>query len=189
MQSTLTRTQARGLGFTLIELIITLAIALILFSIVIPAFRSLTVKNLQTSEINIIVRHFHLARSLAITRETHHIVCPSRDGENCAHPTDWNHGHILFEDSNKNGSRDHNEPLEVVYKPLQGAGIGIETTKDDRYVVYHGDGYPSSYNLILKFCDTENRIPPKAVIVSNLGRVRVSETHWDGRPVICNEEI
>jgi type IV fimbrial biogenesis protein FimT len=189
MQSNAAHAYVRGFGFTLIDLIITLAIALILFSMVIPSFRLLTVKNLQTSEINRIVRHFHLARSLAISKETHHILCPSRDGENCAEPTDWNHGHILFEDSNENGSRDHNERLEAAYKPLQDAGIGIETTQEDRYVIYHGDGRPSGYNLTLKFCDTENRIPPKAVFVSNLGRVRVSETNWDGSPVICSEEI
>jgi type IV fimbrial biogenesis protein FimT len=189
MQSNATHAYVRSFGFTLIDLIITLAIALILFSMVIPSFSSLTMKNLQTSEINRIVRHLHLARSLAISKETHHILCPSRDGENCAHFTDWNHGHILFEDSNENGSRDHNELLESAYKPLQDAGIDITTTREDRYVIYHGDGHPSGYNLTLTFCDTENRVPPKAVIVSNLGRVTISETHWDGRPLSCSGEI
>ncbi|MES9975730.1 MAG: GspH/FimT family pseudopilin [Candidatus Thiodiazotropha sp.] len=189
MPHTVTHSYVRGFGFTLIELIITLGIALILLITVIPSFRTLTVKNLQASEINSFVHHCHLARSLSISRETHHILCPSSNGESCTNVADWSDGYILYEDLNRNRSRDQNELLQGVHQPIQGMSIGIDSSRHRRYVVYRGDGRPSGYNLTLTFCDPDNLIPPKAVIVSNLGRVRVSKTRSDGSQLSCSGEI
>jgi type IV fimbrial biogenesis protein FimT len=171
------------------ELIITLAIALILFSMVIPSYRTLTVRNLQASELHSMVHHFHLARSLSISKETHHVLCPSNGGERCTNTTNWSHGYILYEDANQNRSRDQNEPLQAAHQPMHDRRIEIESTEHRRYVVYRGDGRPSGHDLTLTICDTDNRIPPKAVIVNNLGRLRVSETRWDGTPLSCRGEI
>jgi type IV fimbrial biogenesis protein FimT len=189
MRSTAVQPYLRAFGFTLLELIITLSIALILFGMVIPSFRTLMVKNLQAGEVNNLVHHFHLARSLSITNETHYVLCPSHDGEHCDNTVDWSHGYILYEDSNRNRSRDQPELLQAAHQPTHDRNIDIESTDGRRYVVYHGDGRPSGHNLTLTFCDPDNRIPPKAVIVSNLGRIRVSETRWDGTPLTCSGEI
>ncbi|MEW8026433.1 MAG: GspH/FimT family pseudopilin [Candidatus Thiodiazotropha sp.] len=189
MQSTVTRAYVRGFGFTLIELITTLAILLILLSMVMPSFRTLMVRNLQASEINSIVHHFNLARSLSISMQTHHILCPSSDGESCTNAADWSHGYILYEDSNRNRSRDQNELQQGVHRPMHGMSIEIDSSRHRRYVVYRGDGRPSGYNLTLTFCDPDDRIPPKAVIVNNLGRVRVSEFRPDGSQLSCSGEI
>jgi type IV fimbrial biogenesis protein FimT len=189
MQSTASRPYVRSFGFTLIELIITLSIALILISLGIPSFRMLTVKNLQVSELNNMVHHFHLARSLSISKQAYHILCPSNDGERCSDTIDWSRGYILFEDANRNKSRDQNEPVQAAYQLMNDRNINIESTDGRRYVVYQGDGRPTGTNLTLTFCDPDNRIPPKAVIVNNQGRIRVSKTRWDGTPLNCNEEI
>ncbi len=173
-------------GFTLTELLITLSIATILIGVGIPSYRALVARNLQASEINSYVHLFHLARSLSITRETHHILCPSSDGESCSQSTDWSRGLILYEDTNRNETRDQNEQLQGVHRPMHESDIEIQSSQGRRLVIYHGDGHSSGYNLTLTFCDPDARIPPRAVVVNNMGRVRVSETRWNGDPLSCS---
>jgi type IV fimbrial biogenesis protein FimT len=179
----------RGLGFSLIELIVALAVLMLLISIGVPSFRTFSVKNLQASEVNSVVHHFHLARSLSVAKETHHILCPSSDGKQCTNAPDWSHGYIVYEDSNHNRLKDQNELLHAVHQPMSDIKINIHSSElrsNRHYVVYQGDGRPMGYNLTLTFCDPDNRIHPKAVILNNMGRVRVSDTRSDGTALRCN---
>lgn len=189
MQPTLAQSRCLDFGFTLLELVVSISIVLILLGMGIPAFRALTAKSLQASEINAFVHHFHLARSLSITNQTHHVLCPSSDGVSCTNSGEWGQGYILYEDSNPNRSRDQNEQLQAVHRPDQEMGIDIESSQYRRFVVYGVDGRPSGYNLTLTFCDPNSQIPPKAVILNNLGRVRVSESRWDGSALSCGGDI
>ncbi|MCU7890556.1 MAG: GspH/FimT family pseudopilin [Candidatus Thiodiazotropha sp. (ex Ustalcina ferruginea)] len=186
MQTLVTRFLSKETGLTLIELVITVTILLTLISLGVPSFRNMTIKNQQRSEINSFVHHFHLARSLAITKETHHILCPSVDGETCLGTTDWSQGFILFEDRNRNKTKNQDERLQGSHHPGERVAINIHSSSGRKRVVYQGDGRPSGYNLTLTFCDPDNLVPPKAVIVNNEGRVRVSEVRPSGSPLSCS---
>ncbi|MES9837010.1 MAG: GspH/FimT family pseudopilin [Candidatus Thiodiazotropha sp.] len=186
MQPTVNKAYPGAQGFSLLELLVTLLIFSILITIVIPSYRSFVAKNLQASEINSVVQHFRLARSLSIARETHHVVCPSGDGESCSPSSDWSQGFILYEDSNRNRARDGSEVMHGVHQPGQDVDIDIHASQGRSAVVYQGDGRPSGYNLTLTFCDPGNQVPPRAVIVNNVGRVRISETRWNGEPLNCS---
>ncbi|MCU7931721.1 MAG: GspH/FimT family pseudopilin [Candidatus Thiodiazotropha sp. (ex Codakia rugifera)] len=186
MQTPATPFPPKETGLTLIELVITVTILLTLISFGVPSFRNMIIKNQQRSEINSFVQHFHLARSQAITKETHHILCPSVDGETCLATTDWKRGFILFEDRNRNKIKDRDELLQGSHHPGEWVGINIHSSSGRNRVVYQGDGRPSGYNLTLTFCDPDNLIPPKAVIVNNVGRVRVSEVGPSDSPLSCN---
>jgi type IV fimbrial biogenesis protein FimT len=172
-------------GFSLTELLITLCIAAILVSVAVPSFRVLAARNLQASEINSFVHLFRLARSLSISKETRHILCPSSDGESCSPSTDWSHGLILYEDSNSNEIRDPGELLQGAHRPMLETDIEIQSVRR-RQVIYHGDGLPSGYTITLTFCDPDELVPPRAVIVNNMGRVMVSDTRWNGAPLSCS---
>ena len=177
----------RTQGLTLIDLILSLAILLILITLGVPSMRLISAKSLQTTQVNNFVSHFALARSLAITREQHQILCPSTDGKTCLDRADWSKGLIIFEDTNRNGVQDLNEPLQACHHPAAPSEIEIHSSRNRKRVIYHGDGRPSGYNLTLTFCDPDERIAPKAVIVNNVGRVRVSDSRPDGSPLRCGE--
>ncbi|MCU7906298.1 MAG: GspH/FimT family pseudopilin [Candidatus Thiodiazotropha sp. (ex Epidulcina cf. delphinae)] len=186
MQTAASPPLSRATGLTLTDLIIALAILMILISLGIPSFRTMTAKNQQTSEINSFVRHFYLARSLAISSERHQVLCPSSDGEICQDNSDWSQGFILFEDTNENRTRDEGEPLQGYNRPAELIKIGIHSTAGRKRVVYQGDGRPSGYNLTLTFCDPDHLVPPRAVIVNNMGRTRVADTRSDGSSLNCS---
>jgi type IV fimbrial biogenesis protein FimT len=176
----------RYYGLTLIEMIVALAIFTILIAIGVPSLQTLTLKNQQTTSLNDYLHHFYLARSTAIQTEQHIIICPSSDGMQCKDGAIWSPGLILFEDIDRDGVLAPNDPIVAKYQLAENSKILIHTTSDRRNkVVYHGDGRPSGYNLTLTFCDPKNRIKPKALIVNNVGRIRISEHGPKETPLKC----
>jgi type IV fimbrial biogenesis protein FimT len=181
------RTRACGIrGFTLINLMLSLAIATIAMTIGVPAFKSLGARGQLTAEINSLVRHLHLTRSYAIKTGINHVLCPSADGVACLGSSQWDQGYILFQDGNRDGVRDPGEELMQTYRSTSGIAIGMQSTRGRIQVTYRQDGFSVGSNLTLTFCDPEKGIPPKAVILSNTGRTRVSTTRWDGSPLSCS---
>ncbi len=171
-------------GFTLLELLITLAIGGIILSLGIPAMGALTGNNARSSSINTMISHIQLARSEAITRARRTILCPSRDGEHCDDSTIWDRGYILVEDSNDNKTADRGDRLIRLYQHLD-ERITIRSTVNRKRILFNSLGMSPGYNLTLSFCDQQQAVEPKAVIVSNTGRPRLSQTQSDGLPIDC----
>jgi type IV fimbrial biogenesis protein FimT len=176
----------RPYGISLLELLITLVITTIVLSIGLPAFSSLSARNQQTAEINHFVTHLHLARSYAVKTGQNHVLCPSKDMIYCFEGTHWEDGYILFEDRDRDDLRDEHESLVRISRPTSKSGIAIHSTEGRKRVIYRADGHSAGSNLTLTFCDPQNRIPPRAVFLSNAGRPRVATTYSDGEPLRCD---
>jgi type IV fimbrial biogenesis protein FimT len=85
-------------GFTLIELLVTLMVASILFSMAVPAFRTLMQNDRQWTQDTNLVVSLNAARSEAIKQDIPGgiTVCASTDGQNCSgDPTTWPQGWIV----------------------------------------------------------------------------------------------
>jgi len=67
--------QACARGFTLIELMITLAVAVILLVIAVPSFRTMTISNRLTTTANAVVGALNITRMEAIKRNTGVQLC------------------------------------------------------------------------------------------------------------------
>jgi type IV fimbrial biogenesis protein FimT len=178
---------ARPCGLSLLELLITLVIATIALGIGLPAFTSLAARNQQTAEINRFVTHLQLARSCAVKTGQDHILCPSNDMSGCRDESRWDGGYILFKDSNQDGIRESHEPLLQVSRPMGKIGINMHSSTGRKSVIYRADGRSAGSNMTLTFCDPQQRIPPRAVILSNAGRPRIATTRWDGTPLTCDD--
>lgn len=86
-------------GFTLMELMITLAVLGILTAIAVPSFQTLLERNRVTNETNDLLGALMLARSHAVTRRVITRVCPSTNASTCATGTvNWATGWIVRED-------------------------------------------------------------------------------------------
>jgi type IV fimbrial biogenesis protein FimT len=86
----------RALGFTMIEMLMTIAIATILLSLAIPSFRYVTNSNRIASELNGLLGDLQLARAEAIKEGRTVTVCQSSDGATCTDSTSWQGGWIVF---------------------------------------------------------------------------------------------
>ncbi len=86
----------RAAGFTLVELVIALAVLLILLAVGIPQSMSLMANNRLTSQANELVQAFSIARSEAIKRTAVVRVVPTD-------AADWTKGWTLVADANRDG--------------------------------------------------------------------------------------
>ena len=78
------RARAHGAGFTLIELMITVALASILLTVAVPSFNQMVVGGRLTAQSNEMVAALSLARSEAIKRNANVTLCRAdNDSTNC----------------------------------------------------------------------------------------------------------
>ena len=102
-------------GLTLVELMVTLAVAIILFAVGIPLMDGFIAKNRSTTETNALVAALNLARSEAVKTSAPATVCavadPDADDPTCdtGDPPDWTKGFFVFLDANGNKAIDPSE--------------------------------------------------------------------------------
>ena len=93
-------------GFTLTELMITLAVAIILLAVGIPAFNSMVANNSAAAQVNEIVTALQLARSEAAKRGLRVSLCSKGDPDptdlSCGQGDEWVNGWLVFTDAGGN---------------------------------------------------------------------------------------
>lgn len=82
-------------GFTLIEMMVTIAIMVILLIIAVPSFNDATLGSKLGSYANNLVASAYLARSEAMKRNIVIELCASSDGTTCATSGGWAQGWIV----------------------------------------------------------------------------------------------
>lgn len=83
-------------GFTLIELMITIAVLAVCLAIAFPSFQQTLRSNKVATSTNALVGSLALARSEAIRSKHASEVCPSQDGASCAGT--WSDGYLVWTD-------------------------------------------------------------------------------------------
>ena len=188
MQNSLGRRGPRSQGgFTLGEVLTTLAVVGVSLSLVVPSLASVTRSNLRAGAINELVGTLLKARSEAITRNTRIVVCPSEDRRTCA-PVAWESGWIRFVDANGNFEADASETVLGDSPPV--AGLRIKT---DAFAAAFGfgptgrvgapDGFEGGGDFT--FCGAPNGTDVQVVVVSALGHPVLADRRADGGEAEC----
>lgn len=82
-------------GFTLIELMVTIAVLAILLGVAVPSFNSIALSTKLGSYANSFVASANMARSEAIKRNAVITMCVSADGASCATTGGWEQGWMV----------------------------------------------------------------------------------------------
>ena len=173
-------------GFTLLELITTLAVGAITLGIGVPIMGGLINGNKVTGQINELRGALALTRSEAIRRNTDVVMCKSADGHSCTSDSNWENGWIIFEDPNRNRKRDPKESILGVHSELtNGHTLAYRGTGSFNHVTYKPDGGTHT-NGTFTLCAPDAPERSKALILIRSGRVRLSNTQSDGRPLDCD---
>lgn len=90
--------RARLRGFSLIELLFTIALAGILTSLAAPSLTKMLKTNRVQSEASGFVGDLMVARTEAVKRGVNVSACASSDGTNCLGANTWHSGWIVFAD-------------------------------------------------------------------------------------------
>ncbi len=157
-------------GFTLIELIITVAIAGILTLIVLPGMQSLMSGERLTSYTNSLLSDMMLARSKAVELNQVVILCSSNDLATCTN-TDFEDGWIVIIDTNNDGIGGAGDELVKVQQNIAG---DIEFQPSDpalTNIVYDNRGFTPNNQGTLSICDERGNESAKTLTLTPTGRV------------------
>lgn len=170
-------------GFSLTELMTTLAVVSILAFGAGPSLHAFTASNRITTSMNEFIAHLYLTRSEAVKRGYDVIMCPSMDSMNCDRSSQWQHGWIVFPDINHNKRPDPEEQILRYHGTVK--GVDIRSGKKRYRVKYSPLGNSYSSNTTFTFCDIHGKAPAQAVILSPSGRPRTSGRDPYNKPLKC----
>ncbi len=155
-------------GFTIIELMIAVALLAIVAAIATPSFSFMMMNNRMASEINQFVGSLHYTRSEAIKRGENVRVCTSVNGTNCDATNDWTNGWIVIIDSSST--------VLKVYPALRGGDTLIGDGNTGDAIRFNANGFATGFNGTVKMCESDNDLSnARGVIVAATGRIRLAQ--------------
>jgi type IV fimbrial biogenesis protein FimT len=177
-------------GFTLLELMVVVAIAGVLLAVAIPSMTDFIRNSRITGAANDVMAALHFTRSEAVKRRTPVTLCTSANALNADSSANLNAtcaasafltGWIAFVDTNQSGQRDAGELILLNHEPMN-TQITARSSVNPLQVTYLLSGFalnPNAARLVL--CDQRGNTPSggelssaRGILVSVTGRAGVT---------------
>jgi type IV fimbrial biogenesis protein FimT len=129
----------RSYGFTLVELLVTVAVVAILLAMAWPSYQQFVADSRVTGQANEFLAALNLARSEAVKRNTTVTMCRSSDGASCG-GTSWQQGWIVFVDGDPVGSIESGDTILRVGMAFTGGSTLVASADVADYVSYVPSG-------------------------------------------------
>jgi type IV fimbrial biogenesis protein FimT len=163
-------THARTQGFTLIELMVALAIVAILLGVALPSYASARAaaqsQHLKTALFNAL----NEARTAAVLHGNDTILCPSANGRTCSGGIEWQVGFVAAIDSN------HNERIDAGDRHLlyreEVPDVRMVTSLGRKQIQFQPSGSNSGSNATFTVCDARGPARATALVMNNRGDLR-----------------
>lgn len=165
---------SRGKGFTLIELMVVIAMVAILLALGLPSFQSTIRSNRLATQTNQFIAGIALARSEALRTSRGAAMCPSSNGTACGGT--WTDGWLVWADVDGDTTIDADEP--IVRYAQGNPSIGLTSSAGDVVLAFNGRGgaaSPPTFTLKPASC------PAGVVLVNTLtmngsGQIKTSKS-------------
>lgn len=160
-------------GFTLLELLIVLAVLAIIVLYAVPNMNTLMRNNQLITSKNALVATLQRARAESASTGRNVVLCPSTNGFQCQSIGDWSQGWLVYRDDNLNGRFDPTESLVMTHAQPE-TTLTIRTSDGRRKLTYRGLGRADGSNVRFVFCDP-GLAGGGQVVVANSGRIRSTD--------------
>ena len=160
-------------GFTLLELILTVAMISIVMAIAIPSMTTFNQNDRLVTNINTMIGHLAYARSEAVKRSQQVSICVSNDAATCTGGNNWEDGWIIYIDADASNTFDATEEILRAQQAL-GSNQTITPTTFASQVTYDYRGFATSTGSF-QLCDNRSGPYGKTISISNTGRVRLQD--------------
>ncbi len=165
-------TRTYGQGFTLLEVLVTLAVAAVLLGIAVPSYRSVVVRNSIAANVNEFVAGLNFARSQAVTRGRKVQICSSSNQQSCNGGSDWSGGWVIFVDDGSATPKPSSDTRLQVKGP-SGAGFTIKSESTPS-LSFNSNGFAGTgATFIARSSDTPSQT---TITVAATGRVETKST-------------
>lgn len=161
-------------GFSLINLLLTIAIMAIVLAIGVPSLNAMVKTSKMASQYNQVLAFVSMARQYAITYRSFVTVCPSSNAKACNR--DWSSGMMSFVDHDRDRKLD-SEDFFIKYLPITDDDILVtwRSFRSNNFFRFAQSGWTDHYNGTFRFCfdDSDLRFN-RALIIGKPGRARSS---------------
>lgn len=157
-------------GFTLIELMTTLAVLAVVLAIGMPAMASIRKRAQASAALNQLTTSLATARIMAVSKNRSVTLCPSSDGSTCRTDLNWGAGWIIYLDPAREAQPASSDL--VMQRMDAPKGVSIRSTVGRHRVRYLPDGMSSGTNVSLSLCSTTDKQLIGRVVINNAGRAR-----------------
>jgi type IV fimbrial biogenesis protein FimT len=166
-------------GWTLVELVVALAIGASLVTLAIPSYHAWIGDQKLMNQARALATGMSVARSEAIKSGFRVNLCKSADLRTCATRGSWRDGFLIYVDENRDGTVDAGEPVLRVEGPAEdGIRVSANAPIDD-YVSYTSLGQARMLSGALQMGTMRVCLPGRSelqVVLANSGRVRIQKT-------------
>ena len=166
--------ERKSQGFTLIELMVTLAVAGILLAIAAPNYQQFVLDARMTAQADEFLTMLNFARSEAIKRGARVTLCKSNNGAGCVTTGGWGQGWLVFADGGTTGTGEGTDTILRVHGVLELGSALVGNTAVANVVTYRPDGQ-SQQAGIFTLCGSIAANPGRTISLS-LGTASVGPT-------------
>lgn len=166
-------------GFTLLELMVTMAIAAILITIGVPGLTTFIANNRMVSQVNAMVGVLNAARMEAIAQRRTVTVCGSSNGTSC--DGTWSSNWIAFIDQNANGAINTSTPAaatdDVVIRTAKvnsNLTVAVLGNSGAATIQFNAQGFAVNASSTVRICDGRGNTYARGAILLASGRVAIA---------------
>lgn len=171
----------RSQGFTLIELMMAIALGVIIISMAAPSFSTAIKNNKVIAETNELIADINFARSEAVKRSTRVVLCRSASPTNNApvcggSNSNWSSGWLVFADTDADDVYNSATDILIRIGNATANGVTIKTNNTaDQQLIYNADGTTnaSGNTAVFAVCDDRGTDHGRQIQVSATGRPRL----------------
>jgi len=183
-------------GFTLIELIVVMAVAAILLGVGVPSFTSAIKNSRQSSSYQSVVGALFLARSEAVKRAAAISVCSRKNSAECGGAYDWKDGWIVFSEIDGPGTEigriDGGETVIALFEEVEndiavdGLLRGETSPAPQHFIQYNPLGASNWTGGTIVVCDDRKEEEALAMNIVPTGDIRKARPDGSGNTTPVN---
>lgn len=160
----------RSSGFTLMELLVTIAVVGVLLAIAVPSFQSLFNRNRVATVVNDLLGGLYYARTEGIRRALPTTICMSSNQTSCATTGSWANGWIVWVDLNSNGTLDTGE-LVRTHGPINAGNTALSASQTSYTFTAQGALVSGGSAGTFKVCTPNDLTLSRQIAVQTSGQI------------------